>query len=207
MTHTQRPAPRTSAGKGFLRRTLGGGLAMAALLIGFVVFAVPQPAMAATQTICTDFTNAKVWQTRTSWARIRERACLEYSGAQVRPRTQVQVDWPADCTLSIGVPPSVTGGCPSSRLTKSPDLLFRLLDIQQGWKVGTANRVNGTCRIQSWNVGRLQQSTFTKTCVGSWVPRKRLVEYRVFVNVTADVWADGDGLKSLNEITASWHWA
>jgi hypothetical protein len=190
-----------------MKRAVAGALAIAAALAGVTVFASPQPAYAATQTVCTDFTNAKVWQTRTSWARIRERACLEYTGTQVRPRTQVQVDWPADCSLSIGVPPTVSGSCPTSRLSKSPDLLFRTVDIQQGWKIGSANRVNGTCHSEAWNVGRLRQSTFTKTCVGSWSPRNRLVEYRVDVNVTADVWADGDGLKQLGAISASWHWS
>jgi hypothetical protein len=190
-----------------VRRRLLSGIAAAILAGAMALFATPQPALAAaTQTICTSWTNSQVWQTSTSWSRVRDRLCLEYTAVQVRARTQFQVDWPSECSITIGIPPTVTGGCPVSRFLRAPNNLFLSVQMHQGWMVGSGKRVNGTCTSSNWNAMRSAQSTYTKTCVGGWAPRKRLVEYRVYLSVAGDIWADNDGFKQLDEVTASWHW-
>src|SRR3954452_15629872 len=113
---------------------LVGGIA--SLLVSTIV-AMAKPASAAPNSkICSQYTNEQVWQTSADWARVRERTCAEWvpNGNMIRARGEFQIDWPSNCTLSVGLPPSGAVGCPWSTTWKHHRIGFNSLQIHMKWR-------------------------------------------------------------------------
>jgi hypothetical protein len=119
---------------GNLSRSLGGRrfvtvATVCGLLMTGVTFAAASSASADAavaispgQDNCVDYSQGVLWQTSTSWARVRYQPCLQESsdGSTVKPIIRVQFDWPAKngCSLSVGFPPSAGVSCPLAILAK-----------------------------------------------------------------------------------------
>src|SRR6266540_7555606 len=86
------------------KRRLAG--ALAALVLGGVgtIMAGASPAAAAGEQYesCTTWQQVTEVQNRTSWARVSERACIQWInyGNKVRAVGQLRIDWPLPCSLA-----------------------------------------------------------------------------------------------------------
>ncbi|MEU6197794.1 hypothetical protein [Streptomyces sp. NPDC047061] len=166
-----------------------------------------------TQTSCSDYTNSKVWQTRTQWARVSERVCLEWTttkvnGAwKVRGRWEFRVDWPSDCTLSVGLPPSGGISCPAGRALKNPSLAFKNVIIDGGWKEGAGATRTGRCQFQNRYASRMNRSAYVQGCSGPWMVGRKGSSFVISMSAQGDVADDGDGEKFLGDwISQPWTW-
>lgn len=196
-------------------RTLGRILTtvISLCLLGISMPGTSVAAAPETRTSCSDFTNSKVWQTRSQWARVSERLCLEWTTTKVngswlvRGRWQFRVDWPVDCSLSVGLPPSGGISCPAGRAWKNPSLTFRNVIIDGGWRAGSAPAASGRCQSLNWYTSRMVQSTYTRTCHGPWMVGRPGSVFTISMSAQGDVADDGDGEKTLGDVISQpWNW-
>ena len=146
---------------------------------------------------CPAYTNGETWQTSTQWGRVRERPCVQYTDNQARAMVEFQVDWPADCSLTVGLPPSVGAGCPAKVVTKLGKLTFKNVKITSSWKAPDGQsspfECNWTEELTAFN---MQNTTFD--CYGPWSPIQSNGQYAIRIDgVQADVKDDGAGQKTL----------
>lgn len=180
-----------------VRRFLGTVGGIAALAAGALALTTPAQA-AATQTACGAggvYVNEAIWQTSTQWGRAAERVCWQYTSTQVRSYAQLRIDWPANCTLSLGYGEGSVG-CPIIDFTKLGKLSFYTVQIPLQWS--DVDRVihGGTCTWTNQTAFSLTSTTWT--CYGPWMTiRKGGQYYSGVVGAGADVKNDGDGLKLL----------
>lgn len=157
---------------------------------------------------CTEFSNDKVWQTSTKWGRARERTCVEsIAGSGVRGVVQFQVDWPVDCSVSVGFPPSASGGCPLSRSVKEPGLWLKTLSMSWNWEPPGAAPTPVTCNSTDMFFGNMVQGykPVTVSCHSPWSPITPGGSYVIdVVSVEADVKDDGDPPRQLTPYTQTW---
>lgn len=195
------------------RNFIRGLVAAASLGLLSVSVCCPSASAAAstTQVACSDYTNSKVWQTSAQWSRVSERVCLEWTAASangsrlVRGRWQFRVDWPTDCSLSVGLPPAGGISCPAGRAVKNPSMTFKNVIIDGGWRAGSGPTSTGRCSSQNWYTSRMQQATYVRTCNGPWMRGTRGSSFTISLSAQADVADDGDGQKLLgNWIRQSW---
>ncbi|MFC4058036.1 hypothetical protein ACFOWE_07000 [Planomonospora corallina] len=184
---------------------------LGALLTAGVVSAAPGQAVAdVTSKVCTDYTNEKVWQTTNGWARARLRTCLEWvpNGNAIRARGEFQLDWPSNCTLSVGLPRSVSATCPAGLLRKSAGMSLKKLHLNIGWRdSATGAWKYGTCTTTlNARFAGIGSSPRTKYCTGPWMAHPAGV-HSSSVSITADVADDGDDYKTLDEVRSSWQWS
>jgi hypothetical protein len=148
------------------------------------------------ETICSQYTNDQIWQTSSEWARVREQVCIEYKGTKLRALAHFQADWPSNCSLSVGLPPTAGVSCPASTKLKTPSINLRGLkmsvDLQPAGKSGTGR----TCDLGA--VGALIENPATLSCHSPWVSRSSSSSYKVVAHdVMGDRKDDGDGWKVL----------
>lgn len=117
------------------------------VLLSTVLFGAAGTASATEpQTLCSAYTDDQMWQTSAQWGRVRQRLCVEFTDAEVRAQVQFQTDWPAQCSLSAGLPPSVGIDCPANRLTKLGKLTFKDVVMPISWRSGQAPEQSASCR-------------------------------------------------------------
>lgn len=149
-----------------------------------------------TQTACTQYTDGQIWQTSTQWGRVRQRLCIEYTNTDVRAHVQLQTDWPSDCELSVGIPPTAGIGCPVGRLTKLGKLTYKKVEMPISWQHNGDPVQSTTCEFT--DVTAFDMSDTTLTCDGAWMPIAKGDHNQVWADgLAADVKDDGDGLKLL----------
>jgi hypothetical protein len=172
--------------------------------------AVASPADAASSTkVCSDWTNEHVWQTTTAGGRVRERTCLEWipNGNQIRARGEFQVDWPTNCSLSIGLPISGSAGCPASFYTKDKYVDFNSIQIHMQWRNAAGAWGEGSCNWKSQHARKgVTTPTATWSCSSPYQAHPAGT-YVNWVDVTADVANDGDGYKTCEPIGKAWTWS
>ena len=144
---------------------------------------------------CAAYSNAEVWQTSTTWGRVRERPCVWYNPAVVFAEADFQIDWPSSCSLSVGFPPSAGLSCPLSIYYKGNALRFNSAQLQVGLGSGPFGRGDVGC---SYGPFLASGSTYTLACSGQMQPRRAGVGYTVFLHdIGGDAANDGDGTKLL----------
>ena len=168
-----------------------------ALACGTLMLAAPAQA-STTQTLCGaggGYVNEAIWQTSTTWGRAGERVCWEYSSTQVRAFAQLRIDWPSDCTLTLGYGAGEVG-CPTREFTKLGRLTFYTIQIPLRWSDVDGVIRGGTC---TWtNQTAFSVNSATWTCDGPWMNIQKGGRYYSGVaGAGADVKNDGDGLKFL----------
>lgn len=149
-------------------------------------------------TTCSAYTNGEVWQTSSDWARVRERVCIDYNATKVRALVQFQADWPGDCSLTVGLPPTAGATCPLTTNTK------RMMINMKGVKMSVDLQPEGkSTEKRSCNHGAASKKgpgTKTWSCHGPWVPRSSPSYKVVAHDVQGDRKDDGDGWKVLPPI-------
>lgn len=225
MTSQENSPTVVTRGRGRLRWSgwrgrLVAGLSVVLMMLGMGLL-VPERAaavepdqrilLAAGQANCTDYSEGQIWQTSTTWVRMRYRICLGESsdGRLVQPHVQVRGDWPIDCSLSAGFPIGVSLSCPLSRLGKRNRVTFHTYTTVNGrpavFRIPySITRPNGRTRTGwcSFQPRNVRENTTTWTglesrnsfrCNGRVY--KRLVgTYTVrALGVRGDVNDDGDG--------------
>jgi len=156
---------------------------------------------------CTDFSYDKVWQTSRKWGRARERSCVDYTDSQIRGYVQFQIDWPLDCMISVGFPPSGSGGCPLSRATKEPSLILKTLEVSFNWEYLGISPIEGRCDWSDIYFGNMSQGyqPVTVSCYSVWAPVIKGGKYYIdIIGVKADVQDDGDPPKQLHPFQQAW---
>lgn len=145
---------------------------------------------------CASYSNAEVWQTSTTWGRVRERPCVYYNPAVVFAEADFQIDWPSSCALSVGFPPTASLSCPVSIYYKGNALRFNSAQIQVGLGSNPFGRGDAGCSHGAFVANN--GSTYTLACSGQMQPRRTGVGYTVFLHdIGGDVANDGDGMKLL----------
>lgn len=194
----------------------GAAVLVAALTSLCAFTTVTSPANAAEPNdVSTEYTNARAlkysstWQDP-GWGRARERARVEWADGKVRGIIDLQVDWPTNCQLTAGFPPSVSGGCSTVALTRDPYLPVKSTHIAFG--MTTPNElVVKECHEGKWNPGLQfleQDGSDTRHCVTDWTPMVPGGTYKIDVRgVSIDILHDDKGDESLapftQEFTAS----
>jgi hypothetical protein len=182
-------------------RTLRSALAIFALALSAVTIPATPAVAAVTTTICGaggQYVNEAIMQTSTRWGRAGERVCFEYSDTQVRARAQFRIDWPSNCTLSLGYNAGSTS-CPSRVLTKLGRLHFYKVQIPVRWAGPDGAVHTNTC---TWNNQTAWDMSATVwTCDAAWMAIQKGGRYYGGIEgAGGDVKDDGDGLKVLDPV-------
>lgn len=180
-----------------IRRVVSASIALALAAAGTVGLASAAQADT-TQTLCGGggiYANEAVWQTSTQWGRAGERTCFEYSSTQVRARVQLRIDWPSDCTLTVGYGAGEVG-CPIRTSSKVGRLTFHVVQLPIQWADTDGAVHSGTCTWTDQTAFDLSAKTWT--CVSPWMAiRKGGRYYSGVTGAGGDLKNDGDGLKLL----------
>ncbi|MEV6279452.1 hypothetical protein [Nocardia sp. NPDC051832] len=151
---------------------------------------------------CTAYTNEQLWQTSLRWARARERICYEEnSKREVRAVVQFQVDWPTNCSLSVGLPPQYAAGCPlDATLRKRASLSMRNVEMAFTYRLPGDSKKRASCKYPDrWNTENYG-SNLTKSCRTSWKPRSK-GDFRIEIDkMKVDVIDDGDVAHELRPV-------
>ena len=195
-----------------LRRAALTLAALAAVAVSGAVgaTAAPPPASAAAETLCSQYSQGQVWQTSRQWVRARYRICLDVDPTVVRPKVQMQFDFPTNCTVSAGFPPSGGVSCPIGIVAKTPAVWFRNTSGTNGalvipLQVHTPSGYDRShqCSFPATSVSRLGPAahigTTTFTCRWPQPLKRRVGLYTVSSGgPRADVANDGDSWRILD---------
>jgi hypothetical protein len=153
------------------------------LAVGSVMASV-SPAGAAGEQYerCTTWQQITEVQNRTSWARVSERACIQWInyGNRVRPVGQLRIDWPIPCTL---------GDC-DFKAIKLAQMSFDKLWIGVGWNFHGEQGTQGWDYVKGpyrWNGGSYVLDVYT-----DWKPHP-LGTYSAKAAMVVDLDNDGQG--------------
>lgn len=181
--------PRTSV---LSRRTAAAGL-MATLFTIASSLTTDAVASAATGEVvrCTGFSNDKILETSSRWARARYQICVSASDSRIRPYIQLQFDAPTGCTLSVGFPPSASGSCSKRAILKHPQVYVTDLSIPVRITIGKKSWLR---RCHDTNMGWTGLPRYSRYCAPLNFPRVAGKAYKVEVpGLTIDIKDDGKG--------------
>ncbi|WP_194818826.1 hypothetical protein [Nocardia sp. XZ_19_385] len=155
---------------------------------------------------CSAYTNEQLWQTSLRWARARERVCYEEnSKREIRAVVQFQVDWPTNCSLSVGLPPQVGAGCPIDATMKRASLSMRNVEMAFTYRLPGGREKNASCKFSDrWNTENYG-SNLTKSCRTTWHPWAKGDLRMTIDKMQVDVIDDGDISKELLPISNTFY--
>jgi hypothetical protein len=111
---------------------------------------------------------------------------------------RLQVDWPSQCSIEVGLPPTGSVSCPlSSWLAKYHDMRFDHVKVGLDFQLVGGTTVGTTC---TWgNNYKDAPGTLTFTCRYGTATRVAGRQYKVSVHDTgADLYGDSTGYQLLN---------